>query len=316
MKSYWELYSRLYKKAALLFWDKKANQLAASSSFYVILTVIPFILLVTRLVGFFIGDIDQVQQVIFGMSKEAFPEVAPEVLFKIKNIVKGPLFGGASFTFVNFLILTISSLSFFNSIWSGLTTLSENKSHTLLVSHLLGLAVIAFTVFLVIVVFSLQPLILFGAKVFKYNVLVDTIYTNFDWSHGLIEYLRSVDETIFFPVKNNIVQFILFFFYFAALYSWLFRWEIKKRDAFLASATFVFLMILGKSLFWVYFFTLRGRLIESYGDYYTIVVGALWVYLMMCFFYFGICLCVEILKNPDKTTQDNPEPIDSISLES
>lgn len=316
MKSYWEHYSLVYKRATMLFWRKSANQLAASSSFYVILTVIPFILLVTRLVGFFIGDIDQVQQLIFGMSKEAFPEVAPEVLLKIKSIVKGPLFGGASFTFINFLILTLSSLSFFNSIWSGLTTLSEDKSHTLLVSHLLGLAVIAFTVLLVIFVFSLQPLILFGAKIFKYNVLVDAIYSNFDWSHGLIEYLRSVDETIFFPVKNNIFQFFLFFFYFSALYSWLFRWQIKKREAFLASATFVFLMILGKSLFWVYFFTLRGRLIESYGDYYTIVVGALWVYLIMCFFYFGICLCVELLKKPDKRTQETPEQLESIGLES
>lgn len=316
MKRFWEIYGQVYKRAALLFWHKNANQLAASSSFYVILTVIPFILLVTRLVGFFIGDIDQVQQVIFTLSKEAFPEVAPEVLIKIKNVVKGPLFGGASFTFVNFLILTISSLSFFNSIWSGLKTISEDRSQTVLVSHLLGLAVIAFTVVMVVVIFSMQPLIVFGAKLLKYNMLVDTIYANFEASHGVIEYLRSVDERIFYPIKNNIFQFILFFFYFSALYSWMFRWKIKKREAFLASATFVFLMIFGKSLFWVYFFTLRARLIESYGDYYTIVVGALWVYLIMCFFYFGICLCVELLKKTDNSAQDSKESLESIGLES
>jgi len=284
------------KSAAKIFIEKDALQMAASSSFYVILTVVPFFLLMCRLLGILLGDIDEIHAFIFTLSKEAFPDVAPEVLIKVKNIVRGPLLANGSFTFINFLILLVSSLSFFNSIWVSLRNLSEDLAGRFWVKHLLGVAVIGFTVLLVFLTFSIQPFVQFFIKILKYNVMTELIYQNFEWSKEAITYLRGLDSKIIFPIRSNLFQFFFFFIYFTILYSWFFKWKIKKRVAFVASGTFVSLMILGKSLFWVYFFTLRGRFIESYGDYYTVVVAAFWLYLVMCFFYFGACLCVDYLK--------------------
>ena len=70
------------------------------------------------------------------------------------------------------------------------------------------------------------------------------------------------------------------------------------REAMLGAFTFVFFLIMGKSLFWIYFTNVRGALIQSYGDYYTIIVGLVWVFIVMCFFFYGACLCHTLQKNP------------------
>ncbi|MCF8059696.1 MAG: YihY/virulence factor BrkB family protein [Bacteriovoracaceae bacterium] len=288
-----------FYQAGILFIKKNALQLAASSAFYVILTVIPFLLLLTRLIGFFIGDIDQVHQLIFTLGQEAFPQVEAGVLLKVKSIVKGPLFGKDSFTFVNFLILSLSSISFFNSIWSGLYAISEDKSLISWRKHLKVLVLMAVTVFLILVLFSLQPIFNFFLKLTQNNILTNSIYQNVISLRAFIDTLRSLNWSFIFLFKNTWFQAGLFFVYIAFVYRWFFNWRLKTRDAFLASGTFVFLLILGKFLFGLYIFNLRSKLIESYGDYYTILVGALWVYFMMAFFYFGVSLCVSRLKQAE-----------------
>jgi len=295
MRQFYYKFFNVYKRSIKFFFDNKVSQFAASSSFFVILSIIPFLLLVTRLVGLLFGDLEQVQNIIFGIGKEAFPGTTPEILMGIKNILKGPLFGKRAFTILNMLILGFSSLSLFNSIMSALNVLKNEKCHTFLKDYLIGVAIIFAAVLFILSMLILQPLILFVASILKYNVFVDIIYENLSVGSSIIDYLRSIDETQLFPVRNSIIQFILFFIYFAFVYSWLFKWKIKKREAFLSSGTFVILMIIGKYIFGIYFFTLRDHIIFLYGDYYTILLGALWVFFTMCFFYLGACLCITLL---------------------
>jgi membrane protein len=292
----WRRYLNSYLEAGKLFYKKNALQLAAASAFYVVLAVVPLLLLLTRLIGVFIGDLDQVQQVVFTLGQEAFPEVEPEVLERIKNIVKGPLLGGASFTFVNFLILSVSSLSFFNSIWAGLYTLSEDKTLVSWTKHFKALVLIGVTVLIVLFLFSLQPALFLALKIVKYNALTDSIYANIPALQGVIDGLRSLNARSFLWLRSSFFQFSLFVVYFALVYRWFFNWRLKKREAFIASATFVVLLFLGKVFFGLYFNYLRVRFIQSYGDYYTVLVGALWIYMILAFFYFGICLVIELIR--------------------
>ena len=306
---YWRRLTNPFYQAGLLFIRKNALQLAASSAFYVILTVIPFLLLMSRLIGFFIGDIQHVHQLIFTLGQEAFPEVEPGVLLKVKNIVKGPLLGNDSFTFVNFLILSLSSISFFNSIWSGLYSISEDKTLVSWMKHLKVLVLVAVTVFLVLFLFSLQPIFHFLFELAQYNAFIDIIYESVSTLRGIIDILRTRNWSFVFPLRNTWFQAGLFFVYFAFVYRWFFNWRLRMREAFVASGAFVFLLILGKFLFGLYFFNLRSQLIESYGDYYTVLVGALWVYLIMAFFYFGVCLCVSLLKEEPPVNNSTLEPL-------
>lgn len=292
----WQRYLNTYIEATKLFYQKNALQLAAASAFYVVLAVVPLLLLLTRLIGVFIGDMEQVHQLVFTLGQEAFPEVEPEVLNRIKNIVKGPMLGGASFTFVNFVILSLSSLSFFNSIWAGLFRLSEDKTLVSWIKHLKAMVLIGVTVLIVLFLFSLQPALFFALKIVKHNALIDAIDANIPALEGFVVMIRSLSTQSFYWLRHPIFQFSLFVIYFALVYRWFFNWRLKKREAFIASATFAFLLLIGKVIFGLYFTYLRVRLIQSYGDYYTILVGALWIFLILAFFYYGICLVISLIR--------------------
>lgn len=292
----WRKYLNSYIDAGKLFYQKNALQLAAASAFYIVLAVVPFLLLLTRLIGVFIGDLDQVHQLVFTLGEEAFPEVEPEVLHRIKNIVKGPLLGGASFTFVNFIILSVSSLSFFNSIWAGLYELSQDKTLVSWIKHVKALVLLAVTVLIVLFLFSLQPALFLALKMVKNSSLINAIDANIPALKGFVFTVRSLSTQSFYWLRHPIFQFSLFVFYFALVYRWFFNWRLKKREAFIASATFVVLLFLGKVVFGLYFTYLRVRFIQSYGDYYTVLVGALWVYMILAFFYYGICLVICLIR--------------------
>jgi membrane protein len=79
--------------------------------------------------------------------------------------------------------------------------------------------------------------------------------------------------------------------YFSLLYRWLFNWRIKFQEAFVASLAFSVSIFLGKSLFWVYMYYVRTSLMRNYGDLYTSVMGVVWLFYLMCFFFYGACIC-------------------------
>ena len=297
-KEFWKTLGLRYLEAFKLFGHQRATALASASSFYIILTVVPFFLLLIRLVGFFLGDMQQIQNLIFELGENIFPDVAPEILYKVKSLVEGPLKGGAQFTIINFMILTISSLSFFNMIWSGLYLISGDRSHLSLWKHVKGLVIIMITVVILIVAFSIHPVILFTFKVLNHNFLTNYLWENFEAFRPVLDYFRTMDLKGSFLFRSNFLYFFLFLFYFSFVYRWFFSWKIRFREALLSSATFVLLLLLGKNLFWIYFLYVRKGLIESYGDFYTFIVGIIWIFLVMSFFFFGACLCVVFQRKP------------------
>lgn len=63
---------RTYLKAFLLFKERRAQTLAAAACFYLLLTSIPFLLLMARVVGYFLGDLKETGDQIIAMSGQFF----------------------------------------------------------------------------------------------------------------------------------------------------------------------------------------------------------------------------------------------------
>lgn len=287
-----------YNTALKLFNDKGGTQLAAAASFYAILTFVPFVLLMIRLIGWIFGDMEKIHNLIFSIGRDLFPNAAPGFLENVQQMLKGPLFGGASFTIINFCILLISSLSFFNAIWSGLYVISRDKTYQSIKRHLMGVLLIVLTVVFLIVTFSVHPILIFVIKALQHNSVVDFLYENSDKLRGVIAFFKSLKPENTFLLRADLLHFVVFFLYFTTLYRWFFHWRLAMKSAFLASASFVALMLMGKNLFWVYFFYVRETLKANYGDFYTTIVAIIWVYLVMCFFYYGVSLCVVLKQSP------------------
>ncbi len=218
----------------------------------------------TRVVGLFFSGPQEVFEYVVELSGQTFPEIAPELLLKIKNLVAKPLFGGTSFTLINSIVLVASCLTFFNSLWSGLFLLSGDKMYLSWKRHLRGFALLGLMILIVFFSFLLQPL--------------------FRW--------------IGLPFGSLLWQFFLFWLAFTVAFHWLFGAQGKKREAALASGVFVLLLISSKGLFWLYLYLIRQSVAVNYGEYYLIFVGALWVYFLMNLFFYCLSLCI-VMRDKD-----------------
>jgi membrane protein len=282
----------LFCEAYKLFSRKKATLLAASASFYIILTLIPFFLLLIRIVGAIIGDQNEVNKLIFKLGSEVFPNLGPQLLEQFEKMIQGIFLDNQQFTFINLIILVISSLSFFNTIWSGIFLISDDHSFLRWWKHLKAIGVIALTVLVLTITLGFHPILLLGLKTLQYNVVIDILNQEVPALRSIIVFLREIDLEKLALFKENIFHFFIFLIYFTFIYRWFFNWKISLKQALTSSTTFVGLLLLGKNLFWIYFFYVRDTMISSYGDYYTFIVAIIWIYLVMCFFFFGVSLSV------------------------
>lgn len=285
-------------RALQLFIQRRGANLAAASSFYVIITIVPLVLLMVRLIGFIIGDLGRGEEELFFYAANFFPQVAPDVLEKVRAMVSGPLFGDRKFTIINIGLLTLSSLSFFNSIWSGLYLITNDQSFLSFWRNLKGIIVIGVTIGLVSLSLTLPSLFLFVVNMAQNNFVVDFIWEYVPFLRPAVEYFQGYDIRQGFLVRTNILHAFIFIAYFTFLYRWFFSWRVPFFNSFLAAFTFVISLFAGKSLFFVYFTYVRDNLMRNYGDFYTAIVGLMWLYFVMCFFFFGACLCHAMKDEP------------------
>ncbi|MBP9680573.1 MAG: YihY/virulence factor BrkB family protein [Bacteriovorax sp.] len=284
------IFLNLYR-AAILFYQKKGTTLASSSSFYALITVVPFVLLMVRGVGYFLGNLNRTQKYLFIIGEQFFPDVAPELLLKIQALIKGPLFAGTNFTLLNFMFLAVTILTFLNSIWMGIYFITGDKNILSLWKILKGFVIIGMTLLMIGLIFILPPVIIFIIKFVQSNYLTRFIYDNFEFLRPQLNFLLNINLKKSYWLNSNILHITVLIAYFTVLYRWLFLWKIKLSEAFVAALTFSFSVFLGKSLFWIYIYYVRAGLMSNYGDFYTSVVGVVWLFYLMCFFFYGACVC-------------------------
>ncbi len=282
--------TNLYR-GALLFYQKKGTTLASSSSFYALITVVPFALLMVRGIGYFLGNLDKTQKYIFLIGSQFFPEVAPQLLLRLQTLIKGPLFAGTNFTLLNFLFLVISTITFLNSIWMGIYFISEDKTHLSLWRILKGFVIIGMTLIMLAMIFILPPVIIYIIKFLQTNYLTKFLFDNFDFLRPVLSFFLKINLKKSYWLNSNMLHIAVLITYFTFLYRWLFSWKIHLHEAFVAAMAFSLSVFLGKSLFWVYFYYVRTSLMRNYGDLYTSVMGVIWLFYLMCFFFYGACIC-------------------------
>lgn len=285
-----ESIANLYR-GAILFYNKKGATLASSSSFYALITVVPFALLMVRGIGYFLGNLDRTQKYLFIIGSRFFPEIAPQLLTKLQLLIRGPLFAGANFTLLNFIFLAVTTITFLNSIWMGIYFITEDKSILSPWRILKGFVIIGMTLIMLALVFVLPPVIIFVVKFMQTNMLTQFFWDNFDFLRPMLKYILKINLRKSYWLNSNMLHISILIIYFTALYRWLFSWKIQMREAFVAAMAFTLSVFIGKSIFWIYIYYVRTSLMRSYGDLYTTVMGVIWLFYLMCFFFYGACVC-------------------------
>lgn len=283
-------FKNLYS-AGKLFFNKKGMTLASSSSFYALITVVPFVLLMIRGIGFFLGNLARTQKYLFVLGARFFPEIAPDLLIKLQAMIKGPLFAESHFTLLNFFFLAVSTITFINSIWMGVYFITEDKKVLSMWRILKGFAIIGLTLLMIGLIFILPPIIIYLLKILQNNVLVQFLWDNFDFARPLLSTIMKINIKKSYWLNSDILHLSVILVYFSILYRWLFNFKISWKESFVASLAFSVSMFIGKYAFWLYLTFVRSGLIRNYGDFYTSVVGVIWLFYLMCFFFYGACVC-------------------------
>ena len=278
-------------QGAILFYNKKGTTLASSSSFYALITIVPFLLLMVRGIGYFLGNLDRTQKYLFVIGSQFFPDIAPELLMHLQALIKGPLFAGSSFTLLNFIFLAVSTITFLNSIWMGIYFISDDKSILSLWRILKGFVIIGMTLLMLGLFFILPPIIISVVKFFQSNVLTQFFYDNFEALRPSIAYMLKINIKKSYWLRSSLLQIVVLIVYFTELYRWLYSWKLKWHEAFVAAMAFACSVFIGKSIFWIYVYYVRASLMRNYGDLYTSVMGIIWIFYLMCFFFYGACVC-------------------------
>jgi membrane protein len=278
-------------KAAQLFFRKHGLTLASSSSFYAIITSIPFFLLLIRGVGYFLGNLTRTQKYLFVLGQRFFPDVAPQLLLQVQSLIKGPLFAEQHFTLFNFLFLAFSTVTFLNSIWMGIYFITDDKNILSFWKHLKGFVIIGITLLMLGMIFVVPPIIIFIVKFIQTNLITQFFVDNFDFLRPLLDYVKTINLKKSYWLNSNVLHITIVLVYFTLLYRWLFSWKITLKEAFVASLSFSVSVFIGKSLFWVYIYYVRDGMIKNYGDFYTSILGLVWLFYLMCFFFYGACVC-------------------------
>lgn len=249
------------------FKKRKGELLAGSATFYAILSFCPIILLFISMTGSMMGDINQAKDYVLEVINANFPHLAPWILKSIKTIVENQLSGTSTNAF-NIFLLLYSCLGVVTSIMFGLNQISnvETKGGFILEDFKSMVTGIIFSAFI------LSLFVISNQKLFFALIPLD--------QGPVRDVLKMAFKFSFLPAATSLGFFTLFYMYSTEI-------KVRTKDAFLGAVSFVSCFVLGKSFHWIYMKVAKEALSSTYGNFETLIIAVLWVYFLMCSFFFG-----------------------------
>jgi membrane protein len=280
------------------FKKRKGDMVAGSATFFALLSFGPILLTLISLAGAMYPESGAAKDFVLSAITNNFPNLAPWIIQSIDKIVTAQLSGETGFSFINFVVLLYACMGVVGSLHFGLKTISKQDfSGGYLVEDIksfgAGISVAAF----------MGGFLLLSNP----NLMKKWLYTSS-------------------AVWNNIATFFIDYNIFPALaalgfFTFYYQWStpnhIKVKESFKGATAFVATFIVGKSFYWVYHLYTKDSLSQSFGNFYTLVVAVLWIYYLMCAFFYGASVaCVReqelyqgqlMVGVPVKRSKDKPQ---------
>lgn len=257
------------------FKKRKGDMVAGSATFFALLSFGPILLTLISLAGALYPESGEAKSFVLSAINNNFPNLAPWILESVDKIVTTQLKGETGFSFINFIVLLYASMGVIASLHFGLKTVSKQDfKGGFLVEDLKS-----FVAGISVAIFMGGFLLLSNPIVMKKWLF--TASTSWNGFAG-------------FFIDYNIFPAIASLGFFTIYYQWSTPNHIKLKESFKGASAFVATFILGKSFYWVYHLYTKDSLSQSFGNFYTLVVAVLWIYYLMCAFFYGASVaCVR-----------------------
>jgi membrane protein len=292
-------WQKIFWRAGMIFSQKNMSQWSAATTFFALLSAVPLLLLLIRTVGLLFGNVSVPQDKLFQMVLDIFPSATPDLVLMLKKIVTRPLFVSKKVTFLNLIVLAWSSFSFINSVWAGFYHLKDQIRDKALKKMAKGFVVIFASMVLLTLIILVPTVAYLLTKAIKDNFVTSFLIKWFPESKETIKYLVKKQFGFKYLIEWSIFYYIFFLGYFTFLYRWFYGKSIVLKEAMVGALTFMFVVVLGKNLFWIYLKYGRESLMRNYGDLYTLVLGVMWLFMLNSIFFYGGCLCRAILEEKE-----------------
>ncbi|UCG77564.1 MAG: YihY/virulence factor BrkB family protein [Nitrospirota bacterium] len=266
--------SKLFYQSGRAFIKNQLSIQAASLSYFTIMSIVPFTLLLITLVGLFLGGnpavIDFIKNEIF----EAFPEVTHDITSDIAKLITYKSIG-----IVSFLIYAYLSLRLMRSIEVSLNmTLGLKGKRKIHHSILISFGIITAIIFLFFVSFS--------------------ITTIASLEEFLKRFIPAYETGVIFNMLMFFIQFILAWLIITLFYLFLPRKRPLFKFSF-RSAFFVSIMLMFAKHLFTLFIRYVFMLGHIYGPLAAFIIFFLWIYYSSCIFLFGAQMINELTRDKE-----------------
>lgn len=283
------------------FFRKEGSTLAAATSFYAIISLLPFSLLLINLLSSFLSSSSLVEKGILTLLMDNLPESSSLVIPFIKNLMSKSTQLETKVKVFNYAILIWTCTGVFRSIFSSFTIIDESHKTKKSIMHLKSLISLLMIIFFLITVLFWTPTLEILLSSLEKNGIISSVANTFSSFPGMNFQLSIVDSlrSFILTLSNSKLFPMIFTIGFVSLfYRYLIGKKIDWLDAFSGGITFGVMHFLGKNFFWVYLYYAKDGLTRNYGQFYSVIVVFMWVYYVLSSFYFGAC--VGSVKIPKK----------------
>lgn len=254
-------------RGLFVFKTRKGEIVAASATFFILMSFLPLMLLAIGAYGWVVEDVTKAHAHVMGLVRDNVPGLAPWILGSLDKIVANHLTQAKGTSLANIAILCYAMMGFSSSLLFGMNTLAAQPSRGGKIFEdmraFFGAISIAF--------------FMFGFTLLNTDLGFWAQLSQGTWW----------GSSMVFMLRYNILQTILALTFFTAFYKSFIPGKIRNLDALLGAFSFVALFLLGKSFYWVYLHHMKTEFAATFGNFETIVMAVTWIYFIQCSFFFG-----------------------------
>src|SRR5690606_31852844 len=209
-----------------VFKTRKGGIVAASATFFILMSFLRAMLLAISAYGAVIGDVQIAHEHVMNLVRENVPGLAPWIFTSLDKIVASHLAKANQGSVVSLFILSYAMMGFSSSLIFGMTTLSAQSSRG-------GKFFVATRAFF--------GALCIGLFMFGFTLLNTDLGFWSKFSEG-----AWWGKTIIFLLRYNILQTTLALFFFGTFYKAFIPGKVRNLDALLGAVSFVVLFLVGK----------------------------------------------------------------------
>jgi membrane protein len=249
-----------------IFKTRKGELLAGATTFFTLITLSPLLLLVITMYGKMVGDLDQAYAQVMISIKETMPHLAAWIFQSLQTIIKSQL-SKDSLNWFNIGLLFYTGAGLSGTLVFGMSNIADVKQRG-------GWIVESF------------KSILSAGFVTAFILISLTVSFQTDLLLSLVKDIPVI-STLALYASKSFVQAVLLLSLLTMYYKHITPKNIRYSDGFFGAVTTMTLFFTAKTFYWIYIHYMKAELVQSFGNFYTMIVAVLYIYFMVCSFFYG-----------------------------